>query len=329
MEDSQIAAKVPPQRLGVYMSSGTGGIFTMMKETETMLNKGPGRISPHFVPMMIANIGSALIAIKYGAKGPNLPTVTACSASTNAIGEAFHAIKYGLTDAILAGGAEATINPLAMGGFANCMALSLSSDPNRCSIPFDRERDGFVMGEGAGALLLEEYEHALKRGANIYCEISGYANTCDAYHVTAPAPDGEGCANMIKLALAEAGLQPDAGLYINAHGTSTPLNDKTETLAIKKALGDAATQIVISSSKSMTGHMLGAAGAVEAIAAVLALKNSLIPPTVGYREPDPQCDLDYVPNKARVRAIKAALSISLGFGGHNAGILLENVECKM
>ena len=326
MEESNIGGTVAPERLGVYMGSGIGGMLTMLKETETLLNRGPGRISPHFVPMMIGNIGSALTAIKYGAKGPNLPTVTACSTSTNAIGEAFRAIKYGQADAIIAGGAEATVNPLAIGGFTNSMALSLSNDPNRCSIPFDKERDGFVMGEGAGALLLEEYEHALKRGAKIYCEISGYGNTCDAFHVTAPAPDGEGCARVISLAFAEAGLTPDADLYINAHGTSTPLNDKTETLAIKKALGEVAAKIAVSSTKSMTGHMLGAAGAVEAIASILALKNSLIPPTIGYREVDPECDLDYVPNQPRIRAIKTALSISLGFGGHNAGILFKHLD---
>jgi len=326
MENSKIGGHVAPERLGVYMGSGIGGMSTMLKETETLLSRGPGRISPYFVPMMIGNIGAALVAMKYGAKGPNLPIVTACSTSTNAIGEAFRAIKYGQADAIIAGGAEATINPLAIGGFTNSMALSLSSDPNRCSIPFDRARDGFVMGEGAGALLLEEYEHALKRGATIYCEISGYGNTCDAFHVTAPAPDGEGCARMITLAFAEAGLAPDADLYINAHGTSTPLNDKTETLAIKTALGKVAAQIVVSSSKSMTGHMLGAAGAVEAIASILALKNALIPPTIGYREPDPECDLDYVPNQPRTKDIKTALSISLGFGGHNAGILFQRLD---
>jgi len=326
MEDSHLAGHISGERLGVYMGSGIGGMSTMLKEAATMLERGPGRISPYFVPMMIGNIGAALVAIKFGALGPNLPIVTACSTSTNAIGEAFRAIKYGQADAIIAGGAEATVNPLAVGGFANCLALSLSKDPDRCSIPFDLERDGFVMGEGAGALLLEEYGHAQKRGAKIYCEISGYGNTCDAFHVTAPAPDGAGCARMIALAFAEAGISPDADLYINAHGTSTPLNDKIETLAIKKALGEVATRVAISSSKSMTGHMLGAAGATEAIAAVLALQNSLIPPTIGYRVPDPHCDLDYTPNQARVRAIKTALSISLGFGGHNAGILFNRID---
>ena len=325
MEDSKISGKVASERLGVYMGSGIGGMLTMLKESETLFTRGPGRVSPYFVPMMIGNIGSALTAIKYGAKGPNLPTVTACSTSTNTIGEAFRAIKYGQAEAIIAGGAEATVNPLAVGGFTNSMALSLSKDPDRCSIPFDKERDGFVMGEGAGALLLEEYEHALKRGAKIYCEISGYGSTCDAYHVTAPDPEGEGCARMISLAFAEAGLAPEADLYINAHGTSTPLNDKTETLAIKKALGEVAAQILVSSTKSMTGHMLGAAGAVEAIASILALKNALIPPTIGYREPDPECDLDYTPNQPKIRAIKTALSISLGFGGHNAGILFKHL----
>jgi 3-oxoacyl-[acyl-carrier-protein] synthase II len=326
VEQSQIGGKIAPERLGVYMGSGIGGMLTMLKEAENLFSRGPGRISPHFVPMMIGNIASALVAIKYGAQGPNLPIVTACSTSTNAIGEALHAIRYGQADAIIAGGAEATINPLAIGGFTNSMALSLSGDPARCSIPFDRERNGFVMGEGAGALLLEEYEHALKRGAKIYCEISAYGNTCDAFHVTAPAPGGEACARLIRMTLAEAGLEPGGALYINAHGTSTPLNDKTETLAIKKALGEAAGQVAVSSSKSMTGHMLGAAGAVEAIASVLALENGLLPPTVGYREPDPECDLDYVPNKARAQAITAALSISMGFGGHNAAVLFERLD---
>ena len=326
IEESRIIGTIAPERLGVYMGSGIGGMHTMLQETQTMLARGCGRISPHFVPMMIGNIGSSLTAIKYRALGPNLPVVTACSTSTNTIGEAFRAIKYDQADAIIAGGAEATINPLAVGGFANCQALSLSNDPDRCSIPFDLERNGFVMGEGAGALLLEEYAHAQKRGATIYAEICGYGNTCDAYHITAPDPTGKGCARMIKQAFAEASLEPDDALYINAHGTSTPLNDKTETLAIKKALGPLAREIVISSSKSMTGHMLGAAGAVEAIASILALKNGLIPPTVGYRLPDAECDLDYAPNLARPQAIKTALSISLGFGGHNAGILFRRPD---
>jgi 3-oxoacyl-[acyl-carrier-protein] synthase II len=268
-------------------------------------------------------MASALVAIKYGAKGPNLPVVSACATGTHAIGEAFRAIKYGQADAIITGGAEAAINALAIAGFTNSMALSVTSDPDSCSIPFDKRRNGFVMGEGAGILVLEEYGHAVSRGARIYCEISGYGNTCDAYHITAPDAEASGSARMIELAIKESGLQPDEKLYINAHGTSTPMNDRTETLAIKKALGDLAHSIPVSSTKSMTGHMLGAAGGVEAIASVLSIVNGIVPPTIGYREPDPDCDLDYVPNTARVMPVDKALSISLGFGGHNAGILFN------
>jgi len=323
--DSNISGNVSPGRFGVYMGSGIGGISTMLTEAQKLFDRGADRVSPFFVPMMIANIASALIAIKYNAKGPSLPIVTACSTGTNALGEAFRAVKYGYADAIIAGGAEAAINPLAVGGFANSTALSFSDNPDRCSIPFDRERSGFVMGEGAGALVLEAYEQAVSRGAEIYCEISGYGNTCDAFHITAPAPDSEGSTRAIALAFEEAGVKPDERLYINAHGTSTPLNDKTETMAIKKALGDIAYKVPVSSTKSMTGHMLGAAGAVEAIAAVKALQTGIIPPTIGYREPDPECDLDYVPNKAREMKINRAISLSFGFGGHNSGILLSQL----
>ena len=323
--DSNISGNVSPGRFGVYMGSGIGGISTMLTEAQKLFDRGADRVSPFFVPMMIANIASALIAIKYNAKGPSLPIVTACSTGTNALGEAFRAVKYGYADAIIAGGAEAAINPLAVGGFANSTALSFSDNPDRCSIPFDRERSGFVMGEGAGALVLEAYEQAVSRGAEIYCEISGYGNTCDAFHITAPAPDSEGSTRAIALAFEEAGVKPDERLYINAHGTSTPLNDKTETMAIKKALGDIAYKVPVSSTKSMTGHMLGAAGAVEAIAAVKALQTGIIPPTIGYREPDPECDLDYVPNKAREMNINRAMSLSFGFGGHNSGILLSQL----
>lgn len=324
-EESGISGKIAPERFGVYIGSGIGGISTSIAETQKMLEKGPEKISPFFVPMLIGNMASALVAIKYGAKGPNLPVVTACATSTHAIGEALRAIKYGYADAILAGGAEAAINPLAMGGFANCMALSTISDPDSASIPFDRRRDGFVMGEGAGVIVLEEYEHAKSRGARIYCELSGYGNTCDAYHITAPQPEAEGSSRVITLAFEEAGLEPDEKLYINPHGTSTPLNDKTETLAIKKALGDLAYRVPISSTKSVTGHMLGAAGGVEAIVAVLALETGVVPPTIGYKEPDPECDLDYVPNQKRAYDADKALSLSLGFGGHNAAILFNKI----
>ncbi|MCL1923650.1 MAG: beta-ketoacyl-ACP synthase II [Propionibacteriaceae bacterium] len=324
MEDSGLADKIEPSRFGCYVGSGIGGLGTMIKETEVLLNKGPNRVSPFFVPMMIANMASALIAMRYGAQGPNLPVVTACSTGTNALGEAFRAIKAGGADAIIAGGAEASINPLAVGGFANCMALTTTTDPDRSSIPFDADRSGFVISEGAGILVLEELDHALERNAPIYGEILGYANTCDAYHMTAPHPEAEGSAAMIRGAFAEAGMTPDESLYINAHGTSTPLNDKTETLAIKKALGEMATKVAISSTKSMTGHMLGAAGAVETIACLQALRTGIIPPTVGLTNPDPDCDLDYVPGVAREAHPQTALTISLGFGGHNAGLLMKS-----
>ncbi len=326
VEDSGIAGRIKEDRFGVYIGSGIGGITTFIAECEKLQTRGPSRISPLFVPMMISNMASALVAIKYGAKGPNLPVVSACATGTHAIGEAFRAIKYGYADAIIAGGAEAAINPLAIAGFTNSMALSLSADPDACSIPFDKRRDGFVMGEGAGIIVLEEVEHARARGAKIYCEISGYGNSCDAYHITAPDALASGSSRMIENAIRESGITPDEKLYINTHGTSTPLNDKTETYAIKKALGEIAYKIPVSSTKSMTGHMLGAAGGAEAIAAILSIVNGIVPPTVGYREPDPDCDLDYVPNTARKCSLDKALSLSLGFGGHNAGILFNKAE---
>ncbi|MCL1835692.1 MAG: beta-ketoacyl-ACP synthase II [Oscillospiraceae bacterium] len=325
VEDSGIAGSIDPRRLGVYIGSGVGGISTFITETEKMLTKGPQRISPFFIPMMISNMASALVAMKYGAQGPNLPIVSACATATHAIGEAFRAIKFGYADAIIAGGAEATINPLAVGGFANALALSTTSDPDSCSIPFDKRRNGFVLGEGAGIIVLEELGRALKRNARIYCEICGYGNTCDAYHITAPHPEAVGGAEVIRLAMSEAGLTADERMYINPHGTSTPQGDKAETLAIKKALGDIAYSIPISSTKSMTGHMLGAAGGVEAIAAVKVIATGAIPPTIGYKEPDPECNLDYVPNEMREQDIDKALSISLGFGGHNAAIAFRRI----
>ncbi|MDR0783035.1 MAG: beta-ketoacyl-ACP synthase II [Propionibacteriaceae bacterium] len=323
MDDAGLAGAIDPFRLGVYIGAGIGGITTLIEETGVLLNRGPQRISPFFVPKMIANIASALVAMRYQAMGPSLPVVSACSSGTNAIGEAFRALKYGAADAILAGGAEASINPLAVGGFTNSMALSKSTDPDAASIPFDARRNGFVIGEGAGVLVLEELEHAKARGAQIYCEIVGYGNTNDAYHITAPHPEAAGSSAAIRLAFEEAEITPDAALYINAHGTSTPLNDKIETLAIKKALGAAAYEVAISSTKSMTGHMLGAAGGVEAIAAIKALQTGQIPPTVGLVEPDPDCDLNYTPNQVQTRPLETALSLSFGFGGHNAGILLR------
>lgn len=324
MADSGLAGTVEPERLGVYVGSGVGGMTTLEAQHRKLMESGPKRISPFFITMMIGNMAAGLIAIKYEAKGPSLPIVTACATSTNAVGEAFHAIRHGYADAILAGGAEATITPLAVSGFINCMALSTATDPHRASIPFDKERDGFVMGEGAGILVLEEYEHAKARGAKIYAEIAGYGNTCDAHHVTAPDPDAVGSSASIRLALQEAGWQPGSSLYINAHGTSTPLNDRTETLAIKKALGEEeARRAFISSTKSVTGHMLGAAGAVEAIVATLALQNRFLPPTANYQVPDPDCDLNYLPNQGLQKAVDYAVSTSLGFGGHNACIALK------
>jgi len=316
--DSAIAGKIEPERLGVYVGSGVGGMRTFMDECEKLLTTGEKKVSPFFIPMMIANIAAGNVAIKFNAQGPCLPVVTACATSSHSIGEAFRAIKHGYADAIIAGGTDATINPLALAGFTNCMALSTRNIPDDSSIPFDKRRDGFVMGEGAAALVLEEYGHAKARGANIYAELVGYGNTCDAYHITAPHPEALGAARAISLSIEEAGMVEEKEIYINAHGTSTPLNDKAETLAIKTALGEKASTVSISSTKSMTGHMLGAAGAAEAIVSIMSLRESLIPPTIGYREKDELCDLDYTPNVARKREINLALSVSLGFGGHNA-----------
>jgi len=318
VEDSGIAGKAAPERLGVYLGSGVGGINTLCSENEVLLTKGPKRVSPFFAPMMIINILSGIVAIKYGARGPCLPVVTACSTSAHALGEAFRCIKHGYADAVIAGGAEAAISPITVAGFTNCMALTQRNESQNASIPFDRRRDGFVLAEGAGVMVLEEYGHAVRRNAKIYAELKGYGNTCDAYHITAPHPESAGTAAAIALALEEAGAAEWQGLYVNAHGTSTPLNDKSETAAIKKALGERAYLAFVSSSKSMTGHMLGATGAVEAMAAVLALKEGLVPPTIGYQEPDPECDLNYVPNRACRAELDLALSINMGFGGHNA-----------
>lgn len=329
VEDSGIAGAADSTRFGVYVGSGIGGIQTFYQETVKYTQGGPRKISPFFVPMMIGNIAAGTIAIRYGARGPVLPVVTACATGTHAIGEAFRAIRHGYADAVIAGGSEAAVTPMAVGGFTNCMALTQRDDPDSASIPFDKRRDGFVIGEGAGILILEEYGHALRRGAKIYAEISGYGNTCDAYHITAPGPEGEAAADAIRAAMEEAGIPQDANLYINAHGTSTPLNDKTETLAIKRALGDSILRALVSSTKSVTGHMLGAAGAAEAIACILALRRGEIPPTAGYQEPDPDCDLDIVPVKKRVWQAEYALSNSLGFGGHNACVAISRVSERM
>lgn len=319
MQDSGIAGKIDPERLGVYVGSGVGGMDTFVEEVTKLLNKGPKGVSPFFITKMITNIASGNIAIKHNAQGPSMCVVTACATSANAVGEAFRAIKHGYADAMIAGGAEATINEMAIAGFANCMALCTTNDPENASMPFDKRRSGFVMGEGSAVLILEEYEHAVQRGAKIYAEVCGYGNTNDAHHVTAPHPEAVGPANAVKQAMQEAGIPESAKLYINAHGTSTPLNDKTETLAFKKALGEErARQTPISSTKSMTGHMLGATGALEAIVCTLALQNGVVPPTIHYQEADPECDLDYVPNTARKVELEYALSTNLGFGGHNA-----------
>ena len=327
MTDSGLKSgeNIEPERFGVYIGSGIGGMETFVNETEKLLNEGVRRISPLFVPMMISNIASGNVAIKHNAQGVCLPIVTACATGTHAIGEAYRAIKHGYADAIIAGGAEATIHPLAIGGFANSKALSRSEDPLKASIPFNANRNGFVMGEGAGVLILESLESAQKRGAKIYAEVVGYGNSCDAHHVTAPSPDGIPASRAIKQSLTEAGFDPEKDLlYINAHGTSTPLNDKTETAAIKLAMGEeAARKAIISSTKSMTGHMLGATGAVELIAATLTVKNGIVPPTIGLDEPDPECDLDYTPNFARKADITPAISNSLGFGGHNGCVAVR------
>ena len=324
VEDSGIIGTIEDEKLGVYVGSGTGGMHTFFTQCENMIAEK--KISPFFIPMMIGNMAAGLIAIRFSAKGPCLPVVTACATSTHAVGEAFHAIKNGYADAIITGGAEAAITPLAIAGFSSCMALSTRNDPNSSSIPFDKRRDGFVMGEGAGILVLEEYEHAVARGAKIYAEVAGYGNTCDAHHVTAPDPEAAGAARCVEIALKEAGITDDDTLYINAHGTSTPANDNTETAAFKRALGEKAYDAYISSTKSMTGHMLGATGAVEAIVAALAVKNGIVPPTIGLEEPDPECDLNYVPNKAVEAPLTAAASTTFGFGGHNACIALKKVN---
>ncbi len=326
MEESGLIAgeNIEPSRLGVYVGSGIGGMDTFINQTLVMANEGAQRVSPLFIPMMIGNLGAGNIAIKFNAQGPCLPVISACATSTNAIGEAFRAIKYGLVDAIISGGTEAAVNPLAIGGFANMKALSTSKDPDEACLPFDIRRGGFVMAEGAGIVILEEYGHAVKRGAKIIAEVAGYGNTCDAYHYTAPRPDGTTTAAAFSLSLEEAGYTNDSLLYINAHGTGTPMNDRCETKAIKIALGEEqARKAMISSTKAMTGHMLGATGAVELIASALALNEGFLPPTIGYKEPDPECDLDYIPNTARKVQAEFALSSSLGFGGHNAAVTLR------
>ena len=310
-------------RCGVIFSSGIGGLETFQKECERGAKKGFERVSPYFIPLTIVNMAAGNIAIRFGMRGICTCPVTACASGTNAVGDAFRQIRDGYQDVILCGGAEASITPLGIGGFASMKALSTSKDPMRASIPFDKERDGFVMGEGAGALVLEEYEHAKKRGAKIYCEVTGYGATCDANHITAPLADGSAAAKCMSLAMADAGIGPEDIIYINAHGTSTGLNDKSETLAIRKAFGDHAKQVAVSSTKSMTGHLLGASGAVEAVITALSVKEDVIPPTVNYRVPDEECDLNLVVNQNQKKTIGFAMSNSLGFGGHNASVIFK------
>ncbi len=324
--DSGIAGTLDAERVGVYIGSGIGGIATFMTEHSKLLNRGPRRVSPYFIPMMIPNMASSMIAMRYHFHGPAMPMVTACASGTNAIGEALRLIRHGYADAMVAGGAEATVNALAAAGFSNMQALSPSEDPNAASLPFDVRRAGFVMGEGAGVLVLEELEHAKQRGATIYAELTGYGSTCDAYHITSPDPSAVESARAIADAWKETGADTNS-VYFNAHGTGTPMNDRIETLAIKKALGeDRARRITISSTKSMTGHMLGAAGGAEAVASVLALRDGIAPPTINLTQPDPDCDLDYTPLTAKHANFDVALSSSLGFGGHNACLAFRKWE---
>lgn len=317
---------IDPFRFGVYVGSGIGGFSTQMRETEKILNEGAKWVSPLFIPTMISNIAAGNIAIRNNACGPCLPVVTACATSTHAIGEAFRAIKHGYADAIIAGGTEAAIISLAIAGFANAKALSKAEDPQYASLPFNKNRGGFVMAEGAAMLVLEEYEHAVARGANIIAEVCGYGNTCDAHHVTAPRPDGVTQSAAIRQALDEAGYTSDDLLYINAHGTGTALNDVCETQAFKLALGEDAYKAHISSTKGSTGHMLGAAGAVEAVASVLALKNGIVPPTAHLDEIEPECDLNYTPNTPVEAPLTIAISDSLGFGGHNGCVAFRRYD---
>lgn len=326
LSSAEEGGNIDPFRLGVYVGSGIGGFSTQVRETEKLLNDGPKWISPLFIPTMISNIAAGNIAIRHNACGPCVPVVTACATSTHAIGEAYRAIKHGYADAIIAGGSEAATIPIGIAGFANAKALSRAEDPKYASLPFNKNRGGFVMAEGSAMLVLEEYEHAKARGANIIAEICGYGNTCDAHHVTAPRPDGKTQAAAIRMALDEAGYTSDDVLYINAHGTGTALNDSSETAAYKIALGEDAYKAHISSTKSMTGHMLGAAGAIEAIASVLALTRGIIPPTINLDEPDPELDLDYTPNKAVEAQVTIAISDSLGFGGHNGCLAFRKIK---
>ena len=326
VEESGVLGTVDPERFAVYFGTGIGGINTFSREYKKLLDRGPSRVSPYFIPMLIANMGAGMIAIRFNCQGPALPAVTACASGSNAIGEAVRAIRHGYADVVISGGAEASINECGVAGFVNMQALSVSEDPDAASLPFDKRRAGFIIGEGAAAVVLEEYEHAVKHGAKIYGEVCGYGSTCDAYHITAPLPDAAGGARAMKQALEEAGYTGEERLYINAHGTGTPLNDAGETIAVKTALGEEkARQAYVSSTKSMTGHMLGAAGAMEAVVCLKVLETGIIPPTLNLLEPDPACDLNYVPNQAVKAEVDLCLSNSLGFGGHNACLAFRKV----
>jgi len=316
-----------PDRVGVIVGSGIGGLKSFEEQHDVYRDRGPSKISPFFIPMFIADIAAGIVSMRFNARGPNYATVSACATSAHAIGDAFRTIQYGDADVMITGGAEATVTPMAIGGFANMKALSERNDsPETASRPFDRERDGFVMGEGGGVVILEELTHAQRRGAKIYAEIAGYGATGDAHHLTAPAPDGEGAQRAMKRAMADAGLTPATLQYINAHGTSTPANDKNETRAIKAVFGDHARDLNVSSTKGATGHMLGAAGAVEFIFSTLAVRDGQIPPTINYQNPDPECDLNYTANAPVTRNVTAALSNSFGFGGHNVSLAVKRFE---
>lgn len=322
--DSGLEGNIEPDMFGVYLGSGVGGINTLLENEDLLLENGPRKVSPQFIPKMIINIAAGQLAIRFNAHGTALALSTACATGTNAIGEAYRAIKDGYLTAALCGGSEAAINPLTVAGFINCMALTQSDDPDAASLPFDKRRGGFVLGEGAGVLVLEDYEHAKSRNAHIYAEVVGYGSTCDAHHITAPAPDAEYTAKAIAKSIDGVEYTPEK-LYINAHGTGTKLNDTTETLAFKKVFGEDAAKLHISSTKSMTGHALGAAGAIEAIACLKALETGSIPPTINLKDPDPECDLDYTPNHAVKCDITTAISTSLGFGGHNACVAFKKL----
>ncbi len=324
MKDSKIdMSKIDETRFGVAISSGIGGLETIENSSNVLSEKGPDRVSPMYIPMAINNMATGNVAIEIGAKGESFCMTTACASATHTIGECYRIIKHGYQEIMLAGGTEASITPTGIAGFTNIKALSQSTDRLRASIPFDKERSGFVMGEGAGVIILEELEHAKKRGAKIYAELVGYGASSDAYHITSPAPNGEGGARAMKNAILNAKLKPEDITYINAHGTSTHLNDSFETAAVKTALGEASKTVMVSSTKGHTGHLLGAAGGVEAIACIKAIENNIVPPTIGYKVPDEECNLDIVPNEARKREVEVAMSNSLGFGGHNSSIIFK------